>query len=118
MVGQRLRQNDLTGNTVHLWLNGPEIGNFGAQKTFAQDTNDSHEIYLRSLKIMAKIGPEIPKIRALGVTCTNLLKVSYSPLLYEQKRREALIKTIDKINNKFGEHSIFPATIILTRKMQ
>ena len=49
MVGERLRKQNLLANTVHLWLNGPEIGNFLAQKTFSSSTNDSYEIYLRSL---------------------------------------------------------------------
>ncbi|PIP18608.1 MAG: hypothetical protein COX41_07245, partial [Candidatus Omnitrophica bacterium CG23_combo_of_CG06-09_8_20_14_all_41_10] len=33
MVGERLRQQKLAAKTVHLWLSGPEIGGFGAQKT-------------------------------------------------------------------------------------
>ncbi len=118
MVGERLRQNNLVSNTVNLWLNGPEIGNFSCQKTSQQPTDDGYEIYLRSLKIMAKIGQEAPKIRAFGVSCSNLTQPAYSPLFKEQKRREDLIKTIDKINSRFGDGSIFPAIIAFTRKMQ
>lgn len=118
MVGERLRQNNLVSNTVNLWLNGPEIGNFSCQKTFQQPTNDGHEIYLRSLKIMAKTSQEAPRIRAFGVSCSNLTQPAYPPLFKEQKRREDLIKTIDKINSRFGDGSIFPAIIAFTRKMQ
>lgn len=118
MVAERLRQNNLVSNTVHLWLNGPEIGNFGAQKTFQQAIDDGYEIYLRSLKIMAKFGQKTPKIRALGITCSNLATSNYPPLFKEQKRREDLIKTMDKINSRFGDGSIYPAIIDLTKKMQ
>ncbi len=118
MVAERLRQNNLVSNTVHLWLNGPEIGNFGAQKTFQQATNDGNEIYLRALKIMAKIGLKMPAIRALGVSVSSLDASVYPPLFKEQKRREDLIKTIDKINSRFGDGSIYPAIIDLTKKMQ
>jgi len=115
MVGERLRQQSLTSRTVHLWLNGPEIGNFLAQKTFCVDTNDSYEIYQRSLKIMAGMPQKWPKIRALGVTASHLSYQDYKPLLNEDKRRLDLIKAIDCINSRFGDSSIYPAQVVLTR---
>lgn len=117
MVGERLRQNNLAASTVHLWLNGPEIGNFGAQKTFQQATDDGYEIFQRCLKIMSRLGPKTPKIRALGVTGSNLTGAKYPPLFKEQKIREDLIKAVDRINNRYGDGSIFPAVIALTRRM-
>ncbi len=117
MVGARLRQNDLTAGTVHLWLNGPEIGNFGAQKTFQQETNDGYEIFRRCLKIMPEFSPGMPKIRALGVTCGLITRTRYPPLFDCQKRREDLITTIDKINARYGDDSIYPAVIALTKSM-
>lgn len=117
MVAARLRKNNLVSYTVHLWLSGPEIGSFGAQKTFQQATNDGYEVYLRTLKIMAKIGQKMPKIRALGVSCSNFCLSEYPPLFMEQKRRGDLIKTLDKINSRFGEDSIFPAITLFARKM-
>jgi len=118
MVAERLRLKKLVSNTVHLWLNGPEIGNFTAQRTFQQTTSDGHEIYLRSLKIMSKIGQKTPQIRAMGVSCSGLKSADYLPLFKEQKRREDLIKTMDKINSRYGDGSIYPAVIELTKKMQ
>ena len=118
MVGERLRRQNLLGNTVHLWLNGPQIGNFGAQKTFQQATNDSFEVYQRTLKILAKTGQKMPKIRALGVTCSSLKELDYPLLFKEQKKREDLIKALDKINSRHGEGSIYPAITALTRKMK
>jgi DNA polymerase-4 len=117
MAATRLRQKNLVSYTMHLWLNGPEIGSFGAQKTFQQATNDGYEIYLRALKIMAKISQRAPKIRALGVSCSNLCQFEYPPLFKQQKKREDLIKALDKINSRYGEDSIFPAVTMLARKM-
>jgi len=118
MVGARLRQQNIAARTVHLWLNGPQMPNFGAQRTLQEPTNDSYEIYLQALKIMATKSQESPKIRALGVTCSSLSQVNYLPLFNEQKRREALLKTTDKINAKLGDWSIYPAVIHLARKPQ
>lgn len=116
MVGERLRQKNLVAKTVHLWLNMPGKTDFLGQKTFSMPTNDSYEIYLRSLKIMAGMSQKRLKIRALGVSASHLEWQDYLPLLLEERRREALIKAIDRINSRFGESSIFPAQVILTRK--
>jgi DNA polymerase-4 len=118
MVARRLRQGNWVAKTVHLWLNGPEIANFGAQQTFQQPTDDGYEIYLRCLKVRAKIGQKQPKIRAMGVTCSSLFDTSYPPLFKSQKRGEDLKKAIDTINNRMGEDTIYPAVITLTRKIR
>ncbi|MCX5699805.1 MAG: DNA polymerase IV [Candidatus Omnitrophica bacterium] len=114
MVATRLRQQNLVSATAHLWLNGPQIGNFGAQKTRQLATNDGYEIYQRTLKIMAKSAMKNPKIRAIGVTCSSLSRSIYQPLLSEDIRREELINALDRINNRFGEGSIHPAITVLT----
>ena len=118
MVGRRLREQNLLCRTVNLWLNGPGIGNFGAQKTYKEPFNDGYEISSRCLKIMTKIGQNRPKIRALGVSCSNLSIAQYPPLFKEQKRREELIKAVDKINTRHGEDTIYPAVITLTRRIR
>jgi DNA polymerase-4 len=115
MVAIRLRQQDLVSATVHLWLTGPEIGNFGAQKAYQVSTNDGYEICQRALKIMEKLNHRNPRIRAIGVTCSSLSLNAYQPLLSEEVRREGLIQAIDRINNRFGEGVIHPAITTLTR---
>ncbi len=115
MVATRLRQQNLISATVHLWLNGPGIGNFGAQKTYQTSTNDGYEICKRVLKIMAKACFKNPRIRAIGVTCSSLSWAIYQPLLSEEVRREGLIQALDRINNRFGEGVIYPAITVLTR---
>ncbi len=116
MVANRLRQQNLNANTVHLWLNGPKIGNFSAQKTYSQATDDGYEIYHRCIKIMARMSLKTPRIRALGVTCGNLTHSQNASLFREQKRREELLKTLDKLNNRYGDGCIYPAIINLAKK--
>jgi DNA polymerase-4 len=116
MVARRLREKNLVAKTVHLCLSGPEMAHFGAQKTYQEPTNDGYEVYLRSLKIMLKKDQKLPKIRALGITCSNLFSASYPPLFNEDKRREALVKAVDSINTKQGDWTIYPAVIILANK--
>jgi len=115
MVAVRLRQQDLVSQAVHLWLNGPEIGGFGAQRTFQAQIDDGYEICQRSLKIMDRSGFRNPKIRAIGVSCGAISKKSYQPLLNEENRRKGLIQALDAINNRLGEGVIYPAITVLTR---
>jgi DNA polymerase-4 len=115
MVATRLRQQHLVSATVHLWLSGPEIGNFGGQKTYQLTTNDGYEIYQRTLKIIVKSILKNPRIRAIGVTCSSLSRGIYQPLLREDIRRDGVIKALDRINNRFGEGTIHPAITVLTR---
>lgn len=116
MVGERLRRQNLAAKTVHLWLNLPDEGDFIAQKTFSLATNDSYETYLRALKIMARMPKKGHKIRALGVTASHLTYQEHPLLLMEEKRREALVKALDRINSRFGDGTIFPSQVILTRQ--
>jgi len=113
MVANRLRQQNLLSLTAHLWLSGPEIGNFQAQKTYHSATNDGYEIYKRALQIMSKIAIKNPGIRAIGVTSSGLSASIYRPLLKEDLRREGLLRALDHINNRFGEGSIHPAITAL-----
>ncbi len=118
MAATRLRQQNLVSATAHLYLAGPEIGNFGAQKTYQAPTNDGYEIYQRAIKVMAKSSLKNPRIRAIGVTCSSLSRGIYQPLFKEEIRREELIQALDRINNRFGEGSIYPAITVLTRQKE
>jgi hypothetical protein len=60
---------------------------------------------------MAKIGLKVPQTKALGVTASKLICQNYLPLFEEEKRREQLLKAIDRINSLQGENSIYPAII-------
>jgi DNA polymerase-4 len=118
MVGERLRHNNLAAKTVHLWLNGPEIGNFASQKASNSATNDSFELYTRNLKIACQALQKRPKIRALGVTVSQLIPQEPLFLFPAEERREGLIKALDRINRRFGDGSIYPAQVDLTRKIR
>lgn len=52
---RKSREKSLTSKTIHLWLNGPKMPLFSSQKTYKEPTDEGYEIYLRSLKIMAKM---------------------------------------------------------------
>lgn len=64
---------------------------------------------------MAKSRLQDPRIRAIGVTCGSLSWKAYQPLFKEEIRRDGLVQALGRINNRFGEGSIYPAVTIFTR---
>ncbi|RKY30091.1 MAG: hypothetical protein DRP74_07665 [Candidatus Omnitrophota bacterium] len=115
MVGRRLREQNLAARTIHLWLNGPEIGNFGQQKTYKEPTSDGYEIYQKTCQIWAKNSKKWPKVRAMGVSCSNLSRQNNLSLLKEVKRREDLVKAVDRINSRLGDWTIYPAAATMAK---
>jgi DNA polymerase-4 len=110
MVGERTRKYGLLGHTVSLWINSKNES-FLRQKTFRMPTDDGQEIFNRARAILSQKKPRISSMRALGVILSGLQKNQAPPLLVEQKRREALLASCDKINAHFGDWTIHPASI-------
>ncbi len=116
MVGFRLRQKSLMAKTVHFWTNSSHLEpQFSMQKTFQLATSDGQEICSRCLKIANTPLKNSTAIRALGVSCSNLVNNEDS-LLKEVKKREEVIKSIDNINHRYGDWTIFPANLTLINR--
>lgn len=110
MVAERVRKDSLWGRTVSVdWSSRKE--SFAKQKTFLEPTNDGFEIFRRSAGILGLKNGKIHAVRCLGITLSGLTSDNHLPLLTEQKKREALLGAIDRINSKLGNWGIFPASI-------
>ncbi len=110
MIGERMRKNGLLGHTISLWTSSRNES-FLRQKTYQTPTSDGWEIFARARALLGQEKAKITSIRALGVTLSGLEKNQTPPLLIEQKRREALLASMDKINERFGDWAIHPASI-------
>ncbi|MFA5314553.1 MAG: DNA polymerase IV [Candidatus Omnitrophota bacterium] len=110
MVAQRARKNNCLGKTISLWINSRNES-FIRQKTSSIPTNDGWEIFMRSKAIFGQKKGIFRPARALGVTLSSLVFDETPPLLFEQKRREALLMVQDKINAKYGDWTISPAVL-------
>ncbi len=114
MVGRRLRVKELVGKTVHCWYrDGVNVSHpwgvmasHGMQTTI-QPTNDGLEIFKAGWKIFHRIWPG-GKIRMIGASISNLQPQNPQNLsLFEETRKqETIIKTLDKINDKYGEFTL------------
>lgn len=110
MVSARLRQQNLEAKTVYLNLSS-KTSNLAKQKTFCQSTNDGQELFQRCFNLLSQSSFKLSGVRFVAITTSNFNLLDRPFLFPEQNRREALISTLDKINQRFGDWTIFPAAL-------
>lgn len=110
MVAYRLRKAGLQARVIHLYLR--EGNSFlSRQRTFYSATSDASEIYRRCLLIFNSFSCRGIGVRALGVSTSSLVPSEEIFLFETDKKRHCLIRTVDAINEKFGEWAIHPAVL-------
>lgn len=110
-VGRRLRKKGFFGRTVHIYLRFHDFTGFSQQMT-THSIQDGFEIYQTGLKILEQFDFQKP-IRLIGVSIGNLSqeKNESQLLLAHDQKQEQLLKATDKINDHFGEFTIFRAAL-------
>jgi hypothetical protein len=85
-------------------------------KYFIESGGDLFEIVWKLFEEMRWAG----SIRFLGVWLGGLKPKSEltQSLLPEEKRKENLIKAMDKVNQKFGELTLYPAVLLQGKKIK
>ncbi|MCR4305968.1 MAG: DNA polymerase IV [Candidatus Daviesbacteria bacterium] len=145
MVARRLRAKTLVGKTIHCWyreafsvhLEGDPMVTPGAHlrggalpgegsgfqgdgmQTTIPFTNDGLEIFQAAWKIFHQIWNQ-EAIRMIGISISNLTSqipqnLSFLP---EVKRKEIIIKTLDKINDKYGEFTLQRGILLTSAKIR
>ena len=112
MVGFRMRRSQLESNTLHVYIRKPDLEFISKEKNFRDFTNDSDELYKRALFILNRLKMNNVAVRALGVTARNLVPKVSGFLFDKHKKREYVLNAQDKINERFGDWTLHPASII------
>ena len=107
MVGRRARRYGYKGRKVTLTVRYADFKTFTKQTTLDTYTNDTGEIYRTALSILDGIHL-LKSIRLLGVSLSSLGNDGQLALFEKSDRseREALLKAMDAVNDKFGEYKI------------
>ena len=111
MVAQRLRRKELMGRTVHFYISDAVGGGFAKQKTFLEPTYDGREICQRCLHILKLLNFSYLCARVLGVSVSHLSPADNCYLFDGPVRRDQLMHSVDRINRKFGEWTVYPAAL-------
>lgn len=109
----KARKMHLAGRYVGFCLRGGEVSLRG-HLTLKNYIADGKILFGLCLTIASAW--QLPYVRFCGVTLGMLTKSEYlpSPLLVSDSRRINLIKTIDKVNSKYGDYTIYPGQLLGT----
>jgi hypothetical protein len=110
MVAFRLRQKSLESRISGLYLRGSGIS-FSREKNFQAFTADPARIYERNILILESLRLKNFSVRALGVCASALTPAQELYLFQTDRKRRSLLCAVDKINQRSGEWSIYPAAI-------
>jgi len=113
-VATRLRNGKKATYTVALTIRYRDFSTFCYRKSAGYQIDTPHGLYDICLKILDDIGVLKKSVRLLGVTATNLVDKPEQPYLIEDfERVERLNRAIVGINNRFGEFTIKPASLLM-----
>lgn len=112
MVGFRLRRYNLESSILHIYLRKPDLEFISKEKNFKEFTDDSTYLFKRALFILDKLKARNIQIRALGVTARGLGAYTGSFLFTAQKKRKQLFNAQDEINQRYGDWTLYPASIL------
>lgn len=111
-VARRLRKDKVYGRTINLYIRFFDFTSISEQETVSRFINDGLDIYQIGLLILARHKITKP-IRAVGVSITNIKKQADTPnlLLADDIKMQKSTKAIDKINDRYGEFTVFRASL-------
>ena len=112
MVGRRARRYGVLGKTVTLTLRYADFTTFSRQQIQAEAIGQSEAIYRASLRILDGLILEQP-LRLLGVRLSSLQSRDQQLLLLpEERRRQQLSESLDRVNDRHGEFSVMSASLL------
>lgn len=118
MVGARARGHRLKGRKVSVTLRYPDFFTFSRQKSLPAPTNDTRTVYVSAQSIIDSVRLK-SSVRLIGVSISDMVKdCRQMPLFEGERKREALLGTIDSINRHFGDFTLTWATLLEDEGME
>jgi DNA polymerase-4 len=112
-MGSRLRRAGYKARGIHVSLLYRDWGFWHKGITYPRVFYDSRDIYKEAYKIMS-FSPYKKPVRNLAVSVFDLIQSESSQLeLFEDVvRKERLVKSVDKVNERWGDFVITPARML------
>jgi len=117
-LGARLRRHHFHAQHFFAGLLNRDVGWYGSRGKTIQPTNDSKEIFqLTSFLIHQHWqGEPVTHIQVTALD-PNSEGLQMDFLMQRDEKRNGLYRAVDEINNKFGESTISPATMLHRSRM-
>jgi DNA polymerase-4 len=116
MVGRRARRYEVSGRTVSLYVRYADFfSSFGKQETLKGYISTSADIYRAAVAILDTVELEQP-VRLLGVKLSGLKHHSEQLALFpDERRHNELVRSMDSINDRFGEFTVTYGSLLTSR---
>lgn len=116
-VGVRLREANLTGRTINLMVRYSDFNTFLKQHSLGCYIKTGFQIYSAAYGIFKNILPLKKAVRLLGVSISNFSVDNKQQFLFRSmEREERLVKTVDAINEKYGEFTVKPSSLLIAER--
>jgi DNA polymerase-4 len=113
-TARRLTKYGLKGRVVHFYVRYADFSGFGRQVTLQQHTNSGLIMFRVAEKIFDATLPLIKRVRLVGISVGMLKKEDGQAYLLEDLEDEKKIsETMYKINEKYGEFVVKPASVLI-----
>ncbi|MCL4417950.1 MAG: DNA polymerase IV [Actinobacteria bacterium] len=116
-VGIKLRRLGKKGKTIGLGLNGSSY--VRARKTFKEYADSGSEIYNLAFSLIEEDFKNQKYVRQIHIWVSNLEdKQNLTlPLFNMEDKKDRIVSTIDKLNDKFGDHTIRNGFLLYADKL-
>ena len=106
-TARRMRHKGYAGRVVHFYAASQEQA-YGRQRALPAPTIDEQVIYTKCLQIAQELGVG-DEIKIIGVSINDLYKRAglTISMFTVDRRREKLLDAMDKINNRWGDFTIY-----------
>jgi DNA polymerase-4 len=121
-VGERLRRHELRGQTITLKIKYYDFTPSSRSLTLVEPTSDTMEIFRQVRELLRKTEAGRKPVRLAGISVSNLHEAGsgYQQDLFgktrQRERSRVLNEAVDLINQKFGEKTINPASLINSKQ--
>ncbi len=117
-VCRRLRKNNLSAKTTAYFLRFEDFTHWGERKTWTNYLYDEVNFFeWAKSQIERLIFPKA--VRLIGFRAGNVIESNNQmPLFIKERKKFLLIKSLDKINDIYGERTIFSAAMLDVPKLK
>lgn len=116
-VGVRLRRKGLIGRSVSVYVRFHDRAGWGQSATQQEYIHDGYDIYQAGIRLLhGLVSP--PPIRLLAIAISDLVQQIEvtQPLFTGQKDYENLIESLDQINSRYGEFTVFRGSLATLKR--
>lgn len=117
-VGVRLRRKGLISRGVAVYLRFYDRSGWSQSALQKEYFNDGRQIYRAAERLLEIFSDSIKPVRLVAVTATNLVQQGQisQALFSEDRDYEQLIHSVDDVNNRYGEFTVFRGSLATIKR--